>query len=470
MANAMLLAGKAAYAMYQNTKLLITQLPKAIAWIVAESKVIWANTVALFANRTAQTAYTTGAYGMVVATQQTTQSLTKLGSVFAWMGTKFMAFGGWLSGVLLKIPFLGKALLWFSGVLKAVGVAMGIALGPVAWVIIAVVAAIALAIAIVPKLLGMLQSTNSAVKLLGVALLVILWPLTAIYLGLKAVWAILKMVVVIIAYAAEIIWQAIKPAVDAVMLAFNALGEALRPILDLFADAGEESSFMQSLMEGLKLTLMAVGKVFGFIINVALWPFVQVIRVLAMTVQYLATIVTPVFEWIARVIRGARDAFQGFVDVIVGAQEILTNAFNTITLGMFQSSMFKITEGVADVMPSLESLHGSFMGIADTMGTLGEFGGLGKVLGGEKSLVVSPAAATAPVQMIAPMGGAGTEQAAVSRSGVTGAMGGGVPRIVIPITLMLDGRVLAETVEEYQGVELARLFNPPTTALRGIGG
>lgn len=258
--------------------------------------------------------------------------------------------------------------------------------------------------------------------------------------------------------------------VKAALFAIKFAAEQMRleEVIDLLSGAVHELT--QSVMRMwvvIKKNFKALGDALGGTVNwmtvlkvavaILAMPFIGLFFVIRGAIQVLAVIIEAVSLLVDAIVWGSgiigKALYIAFYPLIKAYEAVmyLKNA-------MFGSSMFHIKEGVREVSPSLKHLQHAFVGVqkaavgVDMDQTLPDEGGLMRA----RSAVV---------------------EAAMSKSSGSSGGGGGsggsreatAARITIPVSVELDGMILARVVAEHL-VELGneRNFNEPNFPLRGI--
>jgi len=258
----------------------------------------------------------------------------------------------------------------------------------------------------------------------------------------------------------------VKAALKAIKVAGEQMG--LNLVIDMLRSAFERlKKSLTSAWDAIKGAFNRLNESLGGAIN---WMNVLKAAVFVLAIPFVLLIA--VVMGVVTILSGLVYVFSFLVDAIVWGAGIigkalyvafypLIKAYEAVMYlknAMFGSSMFHIKEGVKEVSPSLKHLQHAFIGVqkaavgVDMDQTLPDEGGLTRA----RSAVV---------------------EAAMSKS--SGSSGGGgsrggsrettAARITIPVSVELDGMILARVVAEHL-VELGneRNFNEPNFPLRGI--
>jgi hypothetical protein len=238
---------------------------------------------------------------------------------------------------------------------------------------------------------------------------------------------------------------------------FDLLSET---ITELGVTLGEAWSMMKNAFSELSTALGLSGKSFEwlwFLLKaIVAVPFIAVFFILRGIVTVIAGIVSA-FSAVVGFITRSKDSIKTALEFAFAPLIWAYKGVMALKGAMFGSSMFHIKEGVRDVTPAMRSLQHSFLKVqraavgVDVDRTIPDEGSLTR----SRSAVVEAAMSRA--------GGGGSGAASAGSSAPTTA------RVTIPVSVELDGMVLARVVAEHI-VELGneRSFNEPNFPLRGI--
>jgi len=266
-----------------------------------------------------------------------------------------------------------------------------------------------------------------------------------------------------------LLWEGIKFGVKVVLA-------PLRLLLIPFILMGKILSFLKELIFGSGLlgidtainivlaplrALMGMFEIFGKIVGIVADAFKMLFSIVLLPLKIIAGLIEFIFGGgggaSAAFSVSIGVAFGNFITAISGFGDAIVNAAVT---GAGSSS---VTGG--KMSTRIEAAFGN---------TMAMFGAAGASIRGAMSI----GSGSASIRM--PGGGGGgfdepikvkpipadRSAAAVIKPQSRAAFP--VPKIVIPITLTLDGAILAQITQEHQAVEMMRFFNDPRLAMRGI--
>lgn len=291
------------------------------------------------------------------------------------------------------------------------------------WPVLLVIAAIALVVGIMVAAYYAITQGSTAMKAFGVMLLVVLGPIGWLMLAIMA----------LVGYAEEI-GEAFSGIGAGIMSVLEVIGQALyymfiAPILlliDLFTWLG-----------GL------IGSAFGVVYDV-LGGIGGIIAGIGRGIRWI----TGLFKPLGDMLSWLGDMASGFVGWLFG------------------SSMFHIKEGVHEISPSLAKLDDAFTAVGRAVGKVSD----GTQLPDDVRVKIEE-----PLRAPAEAAPFGAPALAPAAQAAPAPMGGGAPtpkaiRVVVPVSVELDGMVLARAISEHVvEIENERHFNEPTSPLRGVG-
>lgn len=291
------------------------------------------------------------------------------------------------------------------------------------WPVLLVIAAIALVVGIMVAAYYAITQGSTAMKAFGVVLLLALGPIGWLMLAIMA----------LVGYAEEI-GEAFSWIGDVIMSVLGVIGDALyyafiAPtlwIIELFVWLGS-----------------VIASVFGF--------FYDVIG----GIRGAFNAVGRAISWVAKQFQPLIDAFTWLADAAGGVWDYL-----------FGSSMLHIKEGVYEISPSLAKLEDSFTAVGRAVGKVAD----GTQLPDDVRVKIEE-----PLRAPAEAAPFGAPAFAPAAQAAPAPMGGGAPagtpiRVVVPVTVELDGMILARAISEHVvEVENERHFNEPISPLRGVG-
>lgn len=173
-------------------------------------------------------------------------------------------------------------------------------------IIAIVVAAVAGAFIIVPKLFEMFDKGGAAVKLLSVALMGVMWPLTSLYVTFKAVWAVLKGV-----------WEAVSDLLDD---AFKPLAELFKPVSDSMSKIGGITGALSKALGWLTNSTKAVIKAFS--------PLAMIFKVLGLAIKGIVGLINAITSPIDSLKRGWQGAAEFIAETWVKATATVRNTWS----------------------------------------------------------------------------------------------------------------------------------------------
>lgn len=225
----------------------------------------------------------------------------------------------------------------------------------------------------------------------------------------------------------------------------------------LFAGSGLEEA-IQIVVGALKDLLKILGIIKSAFISVLSAPF-----------NLLQQLTTKIF--------GMGSAIGNFVSLVFNPLNSLRYILEKIAKAvafvkglLFSSSMLYIKEGVTEVLPSLNNLVDRFENLGDVMRKARGLPPAPPIpllpVGTAATVGRAVAGAAAPRAAAASVAAAG---AAGAGAGGAGGGGGGEVRIVIPVTVELDGMILARVVAEHlSGIGSERNMRESRFPLRGV--
>lgn len=307
-------------------------------------------------------------------------------------------------------------------------------------------------------------------------------PLGQFILGLRATFEILGAVV---AGIFDGIYLALKPVIDAFSEVKKTFMEAIQPILDIFdstASAGIDWGAM----------IQYVGSAVSVLTRYALAPLVWLLKAVA---WYLNLVFESWKKSIPQVISWFKLFFKPVKD--------LWDTLVLIKKTLFGSSFLHIAEGIASIMSPINMLKQAFVAVKNVLSAIADMlknSIFARVIGwlmggGDKKTAIATATAvpavastaaalTAPEMpttvttappVISPL--AAKAKAAVVSFEEREApevrteakpKGGRMPEIVVPVTLTLDGEVIASVVARSSAEKLVRFGNAPFSPMRGV--
>jgi len=162
----------------------------------------------------------------------------------------------------------------------------------------------------------------------------------------------------------------------------------------------------------------------------------------------------------------------------------ISDGIGSVVGALFGSSMFHLNEGVAEVMPSLRRMEGAFNSVGRAAGRVAIEGPIpedmrvrveepmGRIGAGRFSGLSESAEGRQAFGGPAGSGPGREERVSIGRpaAGAGGGGAGGMVRVVVPVTLKLDGETIARAVSEYEvTVGRERHMNAPAEPLRATG-
>jgi TP901 family phage tail tape measure protein len=284
-------------------------------------------------------------------------------------------------------------------------------------------------------------------------------PIKGLLLGIAAITIFPFLLPIITAVVAGFIW--LRGAMQAIKMAFDNLGgsEALEPLRLAVLDLMDAlSSAWSTIKEAFASLAGSLG------LNVSLFEFFVGIAKGAVALVFVPLFL--IFRGIVGVIAGVVWAVSGLINLFVWGKDIIAKsllyAFAPIVAvydavmwlkeSMFGSSFLHIKEGSEEVTPAVHGLKKSFVGVQRAAVGLD----IDKKLPDEGALTRKAAGVAASSV------GAAASPSSSSRETTTA-------RITVPVTVELDGMILARVVAEHL-VELGneRSFNEPNFPMRGI--
>lgn len=273
------------------------------------------------------------------------------------------------------------------------------------------------------------------------------------------------------------VWAALAPllpfiAIGALVLAgVVAIGYGIYKLIQVIAQnwdaiwgaATATLSAFWNVLVGVYDTVVEVGK--------AIWEH------LIGSIKSLWSFLTGVGETIAKPFVAIWDAVKG-----------IGNAIGSVVGSLFGSSLFHLKEGVAEVMPAMRQMEGAFAGAGRAAGKVG----LESPSGGVRGRISEPVPVTTATERVMGMaaidsilegrqafggpagsGSTGGIDKPKETEGATGAgegVAGGGGRVVVPVTINLDGETIARAVQEYElNAGRERYMNASGEAMRGTG-
>jgi TP901 family phage tail tape measure protein len=346
---------KAAIGVYATMKGIILEI-----W--AYSKALFWNTIALIKNRSAQAGASTAVAGSVAPT------VAASGATWGLSAAVWSVLWPVLAVIASLVIIIGVMYVWFK---------------------------------VLSKLTGAVKMLFVVFSILGSIFLPILGPIIAlvawIYLAYKAVvwlWAALKWFfqLTTVTKILSSFWESIKQVgkafyevgaeiwslVSEVLAPFSAL---ISTISDAFGIASTESGgFGKTLMRIveigiwailLPLKLLTVGfRLFAWTVRALLWPIKVIIQFFALLAGIVSDKLVPIIRgWtggLAWGIKQVGNAIQWLISIF----DALAWAIGTVWDALFGSSMFRIVESVAIIMPALNMLLGIFSSILGVVGKI----------------------------------------------------------------------------------------------------
>ena len=176
-------------------------------------------------------------------------------------------------------------------------------------------------------------------------------------------------------------------------------------------------------------------------------------------IKFGIQIVVDLFKWLwDMVVEGAKLAVK-YIWLLMGPIGWLIKGVMMLKDAMFGSGFLHIEEGVDGATRSLRKLSNAY----------GAVGSAAENAYDRASGEVTVGATTYPgARMVGKVGAGAAAGGGGGGGGPTVMPGGGVRDITIPITVMLDGRVLAETVVKVGKDQLMRMHGLPRRTMRGV--
>lgn len=299
------------------------------------------------------------------------------------------------------------------------------------------------------------------------------------FLLTPAIWVVTKAVDLLaweigllvgwVKFLGEIIGTVVVAAVEAVIWVFNLWVDWMKILGAILAVV------WASAVWGLRLIVGAVKQVIKFVewLSDALFGsgLHAAIKAVTKAFDVFFSIVTAPMRVLQSIVEAIRDVLLAVVGAAAAAGRAIAAGFsaaagstarlekNIKTLGdESASTMDRVVAGTKAVVETVGGPVGGFVvGAVESLFGGASAEGRTVIAGG-----TTAPGTTAPAEMARP------DRAAVERPAAMAAFA--PPRIVIVSQLVLDGRVVAESVQEHQALELERFFNAPVSAMRGISG
>jgi hypothetical protein len=291
------------------------------------------------------------------------------------------------------------------------------------WPVLLIIAAIALVVGAMVAAYYAITQGSTAMKAFGVILLVALGPIGWLMLAIMA----------LVGYAEEI------------GEAFSAIGGVIMSVLEVIGTA---------------LYYMFIAPVL-YLIELFTWLGGLIGSAFGVVYDVLGGI-GGIIAGIGRGIRWITGLFKPLGDMLSWLGDMASDFVGWI----FGSSMFHIKEGVHEISPSLTKLDDAFTAVGRAVGKVSD----GTQLPDDVRVKIEE-----PLRAPAEAAPAGVPAFAPAAQAAPAPMGGGGPtpkavRVVVPVSVELDGMILARAISEHVvEVENERHFNEPTSPLRGVG-
>lgn len=240
-------------------------------------------------------------------------SLTSLGGI----KTALTGVVGGMGGLVKNLKDVGAvAASQAPNIMSAAGSMLGISEGAMAAgmnlaklhpIIAVVVAALAGAFIIVPKLFEMFDKGGPAMKVLAVGLMGLLWPLTSLYVTMKAVWAILKGV-----------WEAVSELAEE---AFKPLAEIFKPVTTALSKIGGLTGLLTKSMDWLTKATKTLIKTFS--------PLALMFKIVGMAIKGVVALIEAIFSPIESVGKAIASTTWFIQTTWAKATGFVKNAWNT---------------------------------------------------------------------------------------------------------------------------------------------
>lgn len=318
-------------------------------------------------------------------------------------------------------------------------------------------------------LMSILRALVPVLKVIAIVIIAaFFWPI-AIIVGL--LWVIAKLV--------GWLHKTVKAAwtVGIVLaIAFAPVTAILLPIISLIWLIIKAVQWLTGALagSGLEEAWRFVAAAFKFFINVVMTPMkflLRVVKTMIAALSKLASVAKTVGSVVAKPFTAAKEGAKGAIGWVVGLAKTMGSAIASgakkVWGAIFGSSFLHIAEGTAEVMPSLLLLAKLF-GVISKAAVPPPIGGApgaarAATIGGAIPTAGALAAGAMSPRAPAVAAAAATVAARAAATRPT------IAKITVPVTVALDGMVLARALSEYL-VELhaERNMNEPGYPLRGV--